>query len=176
MYPQLQAGATQSLPQSCSATVSGSAWAVGHRRFAPLPAVQHLLSVGIPWGWSSTANRAHHANGIVQPQWLLSLMMQRQSRCCSLDRLEGCGLGHVVTACAVRGLCADLAAQCLHPAAFRADEFGWVGRLGEATALPQGGQSPTAACSSSCTCDLWHKVSSKEAGTAQPAFGIRERG
>lgn len=81
MYPQLQAGATQSLPQSCSPTVSGSAWAVGHRRFAPLAAVQRLLSVGIPWGWSSTANRAHHANGIVQPQWLLSLMMQRQSQC-----------------------------------------------------------------------------------------------
>ena len=75
MYPRLQTGATQSLPQPCSPAVSDSAWAVGHCRFVPLPAVQRLLSVGIPWGWSSTANRARRANSIVQSQWLLSLMI-----------------------------------------------------------------------------------------------------
>lgn len=42
---------------------------VGTAEFS-LPSVQHLLSVGIPWGWSSTANRAHHTNSIMQPQWL----------------------------------------------------------------------------------------------------------
>lgn len=42
MYPQLQAGATQSLTQPCSPAVSDSAWAVGHCGFTPLAAVQHL--------------------------------------------------------------------------------------------------------------------------------------
>lgn len=68
MYPQLQTGATQSLTQPCSPAVSDSAWAVGHCRFSPLAAVQRLLSVGIRWGWSSTANRGHHSNSIMQSQ------------------------------------------------------------------------------------------------------------
>lgn len=68
MHPQLQTGATQSLPQPCSPAVSDSAWVVGHCRFTPLAAVQRLLSVGIPGGWSSTANRGHYSNSIMQSQ------------------------------------------------------------------------------------------------------------